>query len=68
MLSIFLSRNQTAEAADAAYLPALQSEQVPTAVAPTTAENLLAPQSVQLEEPADAWNLPAGHDVHVTAS
>ena len=50
---------QTAEAADAAYVPATQSLQ---ADAPA-AEYLPAVQSAQLEEPAVVWNLPAGHAV-----
>ena len=52
---------------DAANFPAPQSAQVEATVAPTAAEYFPATQSAQLEEPADAWNLPAGHDVHAAA-
>ena len=55
------------EYAPAENLPASHALQVEATVAPTAAEYLPAPQSAQLEEPAVAWNLPAGHDVHAAA-
>ena len=50
---------QTVEALAAAYLPATQVAQVEATVAPTTAENVPAPQSVQTVEPVAARYLPA---------
>ena len=47
----------------AEYLPAAQSEQLPTAVAPSAAENLPAAQLVQTEAPAAAEYLPAAQSV-----
>jgi len=50
---------QTVDAATAAYLPASQSEHVPTSVAPTAAEYLPATQLVQTDKPSVAEYLPA---------
>jgi len=49
---------QAVEALASAYLPAMQSRQVSTAVAPTAEETLPASQSVQTEAPAAEY-LPA---------
>jgi hypothetical protein len=49
------------------YLPAAHKvpEQVEGVVAPTTTENLPASQSMQTEEPAFAWYLPAPQTMHM---
>jgi hypothetical protein len=44
------------------YLPAAQSRQVSTAVAPSVVENFPASQLMQAEASADGMYVPAGHD------